>query len=485
MMEMRNRIQIAIADIGAGTGRVVRGLFDGERLVLEEVHRFANGYVQLQGDCYWDILKILDETMDGLRKAATPDAPASFSVDSWGADYCEFDATGKLLGLPRSYRDPRTKGIPEEIAGLIGEEEWREITGTHPLDHLTICQLYASKALQPARFAATSRILYIPDAIHYFLTGEEASDYTNNSATGAYDWKGRRFSDRILSRLSIDGSLFAPERPPGTVLGAIVDDALKDTALSRTKAVVTGGHDSGLVSIVMPAEKGICLLNCGTWGVLGYRDEGPHPRSDAFVNFGAVAGGYYICKIFNAMWYLQECKKRWDMDGMGRTYPLLEEAARASSYEGVFDVEDPCFQDSHDMPKAIAEYMKRSKQPGPGSPGDFARAILRSIALQCAAAVSDFKLEAGVSFQRCYFIGGANRNRLFCQTLADTAGMEIIIGPSEGTAYANGCVQLAALGELKMADIPDFAGKEAIVSPGKPPPASLMEKYLDLKNNGG
>ena len=482
---MPKKIHMAIVDIGAGSGRIIRGLFNGEKLDLEEAYRFTNNYVVLQGCYYWDIIHIWKEVANGLQKTASPHAPASVAVDTWGADFCEFDASGKLLGFPRSYRDPRTDGVPEYIAGIVGREEWAQITGIQPMNHITICQIYANMIQQPERFSITKRILYIADAIHYFLTGKEASDFTNNAGTGAYDWKAGRFSGAILSKLGLDESIFAPELATGTALGRISGEAAKRYALPPAKVIVAGGHDSGVAAILVPKQKNTFFFNCGTWGVLGYLSEKPDERTDIFVNFGAASGGYLVNKMFGAMWFLQECKKQWDSQGKYNDYAQLEEAALSSVYDGIFNVEASCFNAPTDMISAIAEYMKLSGQPEPESVGDFARAILRSIALQCAYTLSLFETEKGLCFESCYFVGGANRNRLFCQMLADITGCEVIIGPSEGTAYANGCMQLVALGELKIADISDASYKGVCYSPENVSRDSLIAKYIELKTKGG
>lgn len=47
-------------DLGAESGRVLAGAFDGERLEVREIHRFANRPVRDGDDLTWD-LKALHE----------------------------------------------------------------------------------------------------------------------------------------------------------------------------------------------------------------------------------------------------------------------------------------------------------------------------------------------------------------------------------------------------------------------------------------
>ena len=45
-------------DLGAESGRAILGQFDGERLKLEDLHRFPNGPVQLFDSLYWDVYEL-------------------------------------------------------------------------------------------------------------------------------------------------------------------------------------------------------------------------------------------------------------------------------------------------------------------------------------------------------------------------------------------------------------------------------------------
>jgi rhamnulokinase len=63
---MAQRVYLAV-DLGASSGRVVAGLFDGSRLRLEEVHRFENGPVHVGPRSYWDLLSQWAQVLAGLR----------------------------------------------------------------------------------------------------------------------------------------------------------------------------------------------------------------------------------------------------------------------------------------------------------------------------------------------------------------------------------------------------------------------------------
>jgi rhamnulokinase len=54
---MKPIVYLAI-DVGAESGRVIAGLWDGRKLRLEQIHRFANGPVVLGETIRWDVLRL-------------------------------------------------------------------------------------------------------------------------------------------------------------------------------------------------------------------------------------------------------------------------------------------------------------------------------------------------------------------------------------------------------------------------------------------
>src|SRR5262245_29029300 len=90
-------------DLGAESGRVMAGLWDGSRLRLEEVHRFSNGGIAIGESLRWDVLRLWNEIENGLALAAKRfgDAIVSVGVDTWGVDFVLLSKSGELLGMPR------------------------------------------------------------------------------------------------------------------------------------------------------------------------------------------------------------------------------------------------------------------------------------------------------------------------------------------------------------------------------------------------
>lgn len=58
----------AAVDIGASSGRVIIGELQEGKLAVQEIHRFANGFMQRDGHGYWDIDHLLEQILQGLQR---------------------------------------------------------------------------------------------------------------------------------------------------------------------------------------------------------------------------------------------------------------------------------------------------------------------------------------------------------------------------------------------------------------------------------
>ena len=145
---MSQQVRAAAVDLGAESGRVVVGSFDGERLSLTEAHRFVNTPLQLPTGLHWNLPGLFQEILEGLRRAGRQagSAIASVGVDTWGVDFGLVDRTGALLGLPHHYRDIRTRGLVEKAQGAIDADEANmDALVAHAVEHAA----HVGHALEP------------------------------------------------------------------------------------------------------------------------------------------------------------------------------------------------------------------------------------------------------------------------------------------------------------------------------------------------
>ena len=149
-------LNVAAVDLGAESGRVMLGRFDGSALSLEEAHRFPNSPVQVTGTLHWDILRIWAEIKHGLaicgRQAGGP--LASIGVATWAVDFGLLGSDGALLGNPVHYRDARTQGMIEAACARVPRAEIFAQTGIQFLPINTLYQLLALQAQGVALFPA-------------------------------------------------------------------------------------------------------------------------------------------------------------------------------------------------------------------------------------------------------------------------------------------------------------------------------------------
>ena len=198
-------------DFGASSGRAIIGHFDGENIRLEEVHRFSNDPVSVNGTLYWDVLRLFFEIKQGLTKAKLAGGFDSIGIDTWGVDFGLLDEFGCLLENPIHYRDARTAGMIEEVFKTVPREELYSRTGIQFMELNTLFQLCALKKYRPHILDRTDKMLFMPDLFAYMLTGRKQTEYSIATTSQMVDIKTKDWAYDILDRLGIDavdGMLF-------------------------------------------------------------------------------------------------------------------------------------------------------------------------------------------------------------------------------------------------------------------------------------
>jgi rhamnulokinase len=441
-------------DLGAQSGRVACGRFDGERLSVSDVHRFPNVPVRTRGTLQWDILRLYDGILEGLRSAARDHLQVdSIGVDSWAVDFGLLDRRGRLIQSPEHYRDARRASSVDRVLAVVPSRELYERTGIQHLPINTIFGLAAMAADGDPALAVADQLLLIPDLLHYWLAGTRVTEFTNATTTQCFDPREGAWAVDLLERLEIPARIFPEVVQAGTRLGPLSADVAEETGLEGAHLVATATHDTAAAVAAIPFERpGDAYISAGTWSLVGI--EVPQPMIDDrtfaanLTNEGGVGGRIRLLRNVTGLWLLHECRRGWALAGTDSFSQVLELARDAAPLRSFIDVDDPLFSVPGDMPARVRDFCATTGQPQPEDRGAVVRCILESLALKHQQALELLRRAAGATPAAVHIVGGGSRNELLCQMTAEATELPVLAGPAEATEIGNLLVQAMALGEL-------------------------------------
>lgn len=472
-------------DLGAESGRHVLGSFDGERLAIEEIHRFANEPVTILGEMHWDILRLWHEAQRGLALTAARNVREldGIGVDTWGVDYALLDSSGSLLGNPFHYRDARTDGAMERLFEIVPADEVYRETGVQFMQLNTLFQLFAASRRTPEVVRNAAHLLTTPDLLNYWLTGEMATEFTIASTMQMYNPVTRDWARGLLEKLDLPTGMLKPIVQPGTVLGGLRGEVASSAGLNCKSVIAPACHDTGsAVAAILMTPKTV-YLSSGTWSLMGAEIPEPIINEEArrlnFTNEGGVGGTIRLLKNIMGMWLLQGCRRKWASEGANYDYgTLVGMASGEPKLNAIVNVDDPVFLRPTDMPLAIAEACARTGQRRPTAPGEFVQVVLESLALKYRYVVESLTRLTGTTYEEIRVVGGGARNRALNQFTADATGCKVVAGPIEATALGNIAMQMVATGAVK--DI-----REARAAIDRSFPTESFEPRRDSRWDGG
>jgi len=450
---------LVAVDLGAQSGRVAVGSFDGEHLTTREVHRFPNVPVRTRGTLNWDILRLYHDVLDGLR-AAVRDVGRidSLAVDSWAVDFGLVDRNGRLVQNPVHYRDSRRAQAMEGVLGRVPARDLYERTGTQLLPINTVFELAAMAAERDPALDAAETLLLVPDLFHYWVCGARSTEFTNATTTQCFDPRAGGWAVDMLERFDIPTRVLPEVVRPGTRLGRLSDDVANETGLWGTEVVAVATHDTGSAVAAIPFRRpGAVFVSAGTWSLVGLETTEPVITDQTFAanltNEGGVDGTFRLLRNVTGLWLVHECQRAWMVED--RHYSFDQLAALAEETPPLQSFVDPdasVFAEPGDMPARIRAYCMRTGQVEPVEPGAVVRCILESVALKQAQAIDLLAAVAGEPPLEIHVVGGGARNELLCRWTAEAAGLPVLVGPEEATVLGNLLVQAMSLGEIGSLD---------------------------------
>ena len=451
---MDNRKYFFAVDLGATSGRTILGTLNEDRIELEEVTRFPNNLIEQGGHFYWDIYALYFEIIRGLKAVAARQIPiTSIGIDTWGVDFVFIGDDGAILRNPRAYRDPVTfDAMDDYLKNVISREEVYNVTGIQFMNFNSIFQLYAMKREGNAAFRNAAKVLFVPDALAWMLTGNEVCEYTIASTSQLLDPRTKQLDERLLASLGLTRSKFGRMVQPGELIGCLTEEVRQQTGLGTVPVYAVAGHDTGSAVAAVPArDERFAYLSSGTWSLMGIETKDAIINDLSyelnFTNEGGLEGTTRFLKNICGMWLLERCRKEWT-DAPDDYGALIEAAKGVKAFQSIINPDDALFANPPVMQEAIQQYCRQTGQHVPEGYAKLTRCIFDSLALRYRQVFGYLKEMAPFDIDRLHIIGGGSRNDYLNQCTANATGCEVMAGPTEGTALGNIMVQAKAAGAV-------------------------------------
>jgi len=442
-------------DFGASSGRAIIGCFDGDKITLEEVHRFSNDPVSVGGTVYWDVLRLFYEIKQGIIKAKIAGGFDSIGIDTWGVDFGLIDSEGKLMENPVHYRDARTVGLVDEAFKTMPKEKLYGITGIQFMELNTLFQLISLKKYRPWMLERADKMLFMPDLFGYMLTGKMCAEYSIASTSQLIDLDKRTWSKEILDAFGIKESVFAPLVQPGTVLGELSKEVCEECGVDPVPVISVCGHDTQSAITSVPCEDGdFAFLSSGTWSLFGTELDKPIVNETSMniniTNEGGFDGSTGFLKNIIGLWLIQESRRQWKREGKEYSYADLEKLALAAEpFKCFIDPDAPEFVPHGNIPERVREFCRKTGQYVPETVGEIMRCIYESLAMKYRLTFEKLRECTERDYPVIHVIGGGTKDGLLCQMTANSCDRTVKAGPIEATVMGNVAVQLMSGGSVK------------------------------------
>ncbi len=485
---MKHSTQVYLGiDLGAESGRVMAGLWNGQTLQLEELHRFPNGPVYVGETMRWDVLRLWSEIQNGLAIAAKKYGKQIVSVgaDTWGVDYVLLTKNNELVSQPYHYRDARTNGMMEKAFRKVPRSEIFAQTGLQFMQLNTLFQLLAMNERNPELLAQADCLLLMPDFIHWLLCGSRVVEFTNGTTTQCLHPLKRKWSAAMLKKLGLPAGIFPKVVQPGTKLGALRPALAERLGLGKVQVVAPPTHDTASAVVGVPTansgKANWAYISSGTWSLMGVEVKEACLTKRALelnmTNEGGFGGTYRLLKNIMGLWLVQQCKRSFDAKGERHDYAELAKlAAEATPLRSLLNLDDPRFLNPPDMPRAIQEFCRETRQPVPKTKGELVRCTFESLALKYREVLGYLEELTGERIEVIHIVGGGSQNKVLSQFAADACQRPVVTGPVEATVMGNLLVQVWAAGEIEsLSEIRDVVRRSSSVVRYEPREAGQWE----------
>ncbi len=455
-MDMTQNHYYLAVDLGAESGRVIRGTVTEDSISYEQMHRFSNGPAQQGGSLKWDFNALFSNILEGLKIGIEKtDGPIlGIAVDSWGVDFGLIGADGSLLADPYHYRDSRTDEMMDFAFSKMPRREVYQKTGLQFMQFNSIYQLLAYQQQEPQLLEKTKHVIMMADLVAYHLSDTPFVEYTLGSTSQLMDMAQKKWCQELFDTFGLNPDWMPPVVMPGTVAAKLSDSIAQKLGCDPIPVIAVGSHDTASAIAAVPASgENWAYLSSGTWSLLGAEVPSAIINDKTyeyeFTNEGGVNDTIRLLKNIMGLWIVQECRRDWQSKGQDYSYDQITQMARdAKPFAGMINPNDLHFFAPGNMPERIFEYLEKTGQKGDFGQGELIRLTLESLAMYYRFTIEQVEDCLGRKVEVLHIVGGGSKNTLLNQFTADALGIEVVAGPVEATALGNISLQAMATGKI-------------------------------------
>ena len=460
--------QVLAFDFGASSGRAILGTFDGEKITLQEIHRFSNDPVKVGNTFFWDVLRLFHEIKQGILKAKQFGKIESIGIDTWGVDFGLIDEKGYLLENPVHYRDDRNIGMIDEACKYMSKDEMYDRTGIQFMEFNTLFQLLSLRKNRPEMLERADKLLFMPDLLAYMLTGEKVAEYSIATTSQMVNINTQTWDKELLDTMGIPERILCDIVPAGTKTGVLRPELCEELGVDAVPVIAVCGHDTQSAITAIPSEsKDFAFISSGTWSLFGTELDAPVVNDKAKKLNVTNEGGYGFTTAFLknicGLWLIQESRRQWIREGKEYSYAELEqEALKAEPFKCFIDPDAPDFVAMGDMPERVREFCRKTGQYVPETVGEVMRCIYESLAMKYKYVLAGIEDCTEKQYDRIHVMGGGTKDTFLCALTASSCNRTVYAGPIEATVLGNIAVQFMSANDIK-----DIAEARKIIAKGE------------------
>ena len=428
-------------DLGASSGRHIVGCTKNEEIILDEVHRFKTGMDDSLNGLVWDIPRLYQEILEGIKLAFKKYKNIeSLSIDTWGVDYVLMNKEKEIPPF-YAYRNKRCLKASDDVHKMVSFENLYENTGIQFASFNTIYQLYND--LKKGRLSEATDYLMLPSYFIYKLTGIKTHEYTNESTGSLLNALNKEYDYETLDKLNFPKKLFGEINQPEDFVGELLPLIQKQVG-GNTKVYLCASHDTASAFESIDTDDDSIILSSGTWSLLGIKSKKAIITSESLkANYTNEGGVGYIRFLKNimGMWIANRVKKEIHL-----TQEYINENIFKSNYKMTFNVNDESLLSPINMKEAVLKLLPKDNQPK--NDLEVFSSIYRSMALAYKNAVNELEKITSKKYKAIHVLGGGAKNDYLNSLIKEYTNLKVVVHPIEATALGNIKIQMKASKEL-------------------------------------